>query len=128
MSGQVCAVDAVSPHPRLKGIEHIEIFVGHIRQAAHYYRMVWGFQPVASRGLDTSSQDRVSIAMRHGNSSITLLLTGAIESSAAAAAHLQLHGEGVARVSFAVSDSQAAFQTAVARWGKIRERARNTAC
>jgi len=79
MLGQKLALDTASPYPRLKGIEYIEVFVGNVRQAAHYYRTVWGFQPVAFQGLDTGSRDRVSVDMRQDK--MTLLVTGAIESS-----------------------------------------------
>ncbi len=113
MLGQKLALDPVAQFPALKAIEYVELFVGNVRQAAHYYRTVWGFQPVAFQGLDTGSRDRMSIAMRQGN--ITLLLTGAIESSSEVAAHLQLHGEGVARVAFAVPDADAAYQAALKR-------------
>lgn len=113
MSIQKLALDAVSPYPAIKGIEYVEIFVGNVRQAAHYYRTVWGFHAVATQGLETGSRDRLSIAMRQGN--ITLLLTGAIENSSDVATHLQLHGEGVARIAFAVADSEAAYEAAVRR-------------
>jgi 4-hydroxyphenylpyruvate dioxygenase len=110
----------LSTYPALEGIEYIELFVGNVRQAAHYYRTVWGFQPVAFQGLETGSRDRVSIAMRQSN--ITLLLTGTIESSNEIAAHLRLHGEGVARVAFSVTDAETAYQAAVSRGAKpIRE-------
>ena len=31
----------------LKGIDHVEFWVGNARQAAAYYRALWGFTPVA---------------------------------------------------------------------------------
>jgi 4-hydroxyphenylpyruvate dioxygenase len=120
MLAQKVALDPNAPYPMLKGIEYVELFVGNVRQAAHYYRTVWGFQVVAFRGLETGSRDRTSIVLRQGN--ITIVLTGAIESSSNVAEHLQLHGEGVARVAFAVSDLEVAYQAAVRRGAtSIRE-------
>jgi 4-hydroxyphenylpyruvate dioxygenase len=117
---QKLALDPLTPHPELQGIEYVELFVGNVRQAAHYYRTVWGFEPVAFKGLDTGSRDRISIVMRQGT--ITLLLTGAIESSTEIGAHLQLHGEGVAKVAFAVANVEAAYRAAIRRGAKsIRE-------
>ena len=37
----------------LKGIDHVEFWVGNAKQAAHYYRALWGFTPVAYAGLET---------------------------------------------------------------------------
>src|SRR5258708_34308552 len=120
MLGQKLAPDSASSYPALRGIEYVELFVGNVRQAAHYYHTVWGFHAVAFQGLDTGSRDRVSIAMRQGN--ITLWLTGVIENSTEVATHLHLHGEGVARVAFSVSDPEAAYQAAVRRGARsIRE-------
>jgi hypothetical protein len=31
----------------LNGLDHVEFWVGNARQAAHYYRALWGFTPVA---------------------------------------------------------------------------------
>lgn len=116
MPVQKPALDPAVPYPTVKGIEYVELYVGNVRQAAHYYRTVWGFQPVAFHGLDMGSRDRLSFAMREGNA--TLLLTGCTESSSEIAAHLQLHGEGVARIAFAVADAEASYEAAVARGAK----------
>ena len=37
----------------LKGIDYVEFWVGNARQAAAYYRALWGFTPVAYAGLET---------------------------------------------------------------------------
>ena len=37
----------------LKGIDHVEFWVGNAKQAAHYFRTLWGFTPVAYAGLET---------------------------------------------------------------------------
>ena len=42
----------------LKGIDHVEFWVGNARQAAAYYRALWGFTPVAYSGLETKVRDR----------------------------------------------------------------------
>ena len=34
----------------LKGIDHVEFWVGNAKQAAHYYRALWGFTPGRLRG------------------------------------------------------------------------------
>src|ERR671936_37274 len=35
----------------LKGIDYVEFWVGNAKQAAAYYRALWGFTPVAYAGL-----------------------------------------------------------------------------
>ena len=47
----------------LKGIDHVEFWVGNAKQAAHYYRALWGFTPVAYAGLETGVRDRSSFVM-----------------------------------------------------------------
>ena len=42
----------------LDGIDHVEFWVGNARQAAAYYRALWGFTPVAFSGLETKVRDR----------------------------------------------------------------------
>ena len=48
----------------LNGIDHVEFWVGNARQAAAYYRALWGFTPVAFSGLETKVRDRAEL--RHG--------------------------------------------------------------
>ena len=47
----------------LNGLDHVEFWVGNARQAAHYYRALWGFTPVAYAGLETGVRDRASYVM-----------------------------------------------------------------
>jgi 4-hydroxyphenylpyruvate dioxygenase len=107
------AVDSASAHPIVRGFDHIELFVGNVRHAAHYYRTIWGFQPVASRGVENGPTDRTSIVMRQGN--VALLLTGAVGASSPVAEHLHLHGEGVVTIGLAVDNAEAAYEAAVTR-------------
>ena len=61
----------------LNGVDHVEFWVGNARQAAHYYRALWGFTPIAYAGLETGVRDRTSYVMRQND--ITLVVTGALE-------------------------------------------------
>ena len=51
----------------LNGIDHVEFWVGNARQAAHYFRALWGFTPVAYAGLETGVRDRTSYVMRQND-------------------------------------------------------------
>src|SRR6266436_2793237 len=102
MSSPKSAMDSASAYPAVKGFDHIELFVGNVRHATHYYRTVWGFQPVASRSAASDLTDSTSIAMRQGN--IVLVLTGTARASSPIAEHLHIHGESVVTVGLTVDD------------------------
>ena len=57
------AYDKAADFLPLKGIDHVEFWVGNARQAAAYYRALWGFTPVAFSGLETKVRDRASYVM-----------------------------------------------------------------
>ena len=48
----------------LLGTDHVELYVGNAKQAAHYYMSAWGFQPLAYAGLETGLKDRTSYETR----------------------------------------------------------------
>ncbi|HEV2765170.1 MAG TPA: VOC family protein, partial [Pyrinomonadaceae bacterium] len=77
----------------LNGFDHLEIYVGNARQAAHFYRTVFGFTPVAYRGLETGDRDRTSVALRQND--IRIVLTEALGPDSEVAEHVKLHGEDV---------------------------------
>jgi 4-hydroxyphenylpyruvate dioxygenase len=74
----------------LKGIDYVEFYVGNARQAAHYYRMAFGFKPIAYSGLETGVRDRTSYVMEQRN--IRMVLTGALDPDSPIAEHVKLHG------------------------------------
>ncbi len=60
----------------LHGIDHVELWVGNAKQAAHYYTRAFGFREVAYAGLETGLRDRTSHVLKQGR--IRLVLTGAL--------------------------------------------------
>ena len=42
----------------IKGIDHVEFYVGNAKQAAHFYRTGFGFTNTAYSGLETGSRER----------------------------------------------------------------------
>jgi 4-hydroxyphenylpyruvate dioxygenase len=97
----------------LKGIDHIEFWVGNARQAAHYFRALWGFTPIAYAGLETGVRDRTMYAMRQND--ITLVLTGALSPDGEIAEHVHRHGDGVHDIAFAVDDVRSAWRETTSR-------------
>ncbi|HSU17562.1 4-hydroxyphenylpyruvate dioxygenase [Longimicrobium sp.] len=98
---------------QLNGIDHVELYVGNAYQAAHFYRAVFGFRPVARAGLETGVRDRMSVVLEQGD--VRLVLTSGIAPESEIARHAALHGDGVKDVAFTVDDVEAAFETAVRR-------------
>ena len=39
----------------IQGIDYIELYVGNALQAAHYYRLVWGYDIIGYRGPETGA-------------------------------------------------------------------------
>jgi 4-hydroxyphenylpyruvate dioxygenase len=106
-------VPAIQPALRLDGIDYVELYVGNAYQAAHFYRTLFGFRPVARAGLETGVRDRLSIVMEQGD--VRLVLTSGLEPDSPITRHVSLHGDGVKDVAFRVDDVESAFQTAVKR-------------
>jgi 4-hydroxyphenylpyruvate dioxygenase len=98
---------------RLDGIDYVELYVGNAYQAAHFYRTMFGFKPVARAGMETGVRDRLSIVMVQGD--IRLVLTSGLNPDSPISRHVALHGDGVKDVAFRVEDVAAAFQIAVER-------------
>jgi 4-hydroxyphenylpyruvate dioxygenase len=100
----------------LKGIDHVEFWVGNARQSAHYFRALWGFTPIAYAGLETGVRDRTSYVMRRND--ITIVLTGALGPDSEIARHVHDHGDGVKDIAFAVDDAAASFRETTSRGAK----------
>jgi 4-hydroxyphenylpyruvate dioxygenase len=97
----------------LQGIDHIEFWVGNARQAAAYYRALWGFTPVAYAGLETGVRDRASYVLRQND--ITFVLTAPLTPDGEIAEHVRAHGDGVRDIAFAVEDVEASWRETTVR-------------
>ena len=100
-------VSSVYSPLRLDGIDHVEMYVGNAYQAAHFYRNLFGFRPVAQAGLETGVRDRMSVVMEQGD--IRLVLTSGLDPDSPIARHASLHGDGVKDVAFRVANVESAY-------------------
>src|SRR5580765_7391380 len=107
------AYDEAQDFLPLKGIDHVEFWVGNARQAAHYFRALWGFTPVAYAGLETGIRDRTSYVLKQND--ITLVVTGALGPDSEIAEHVHRHGDGVHDIAFSVDDVKAAWRETTTR-------------
>ena len=97
----------------LKGIDHVEFWVGNAKQAAHYYRALWGFTPVAYAGLETGVRDRSSFVLVQND--IRFVFTAPISPDGEIAEHVAKHGDGVKDIAFAVDDVESAWHETTKR-------------
>ena len=97
----------------LDGIDHVEFWVGNARQAAAYYRALWGFRPLAFSGLETKVRDRASYVMVHDD--IRFVFTAPLTPDGEIAEHVRAHGDGVHDIAFAVADVASAWRETTSR-------------
>jgi 4-hydroxyphenylpyruvate dioxygenase len=98
---------------QIKDIDYVEFYVGNASQAAHFYRMAFGFAPVAFSSLETGARDCTSFVLQQNN--VTLLFTSALSPGSPVAEHVRVHGDSVKDIAFNVDDARYAFQETVRR-------------
>jgi len=99
--------------PSLRGIDHLELWVGNARAFAGWMAAAFGFDIVAHAGPETGERDRQRWMLQQGD--IRLLVTGALTPDSPVADHVRRHGDGVKDVAFLVDDVDAAHAAALAR-------------
>jgi 4-hydroxyphenylpyruvate dioxygenase len=107
------AFDKAADFLPLEGIDHVEFWVGNARQAAAYYRALWGFTPVAYSGLETKVRDRASYVMVQHD--IRFVFTAPLTPDGEIAEHVRLHGDGVRDIAIRVADVDSAWRETTSR-------------
>ena len=97
----------------IKGFNHCELYVSNAKQTVHFYQSTMGFEPIAYRGLETGSRDRVSYVLNQNQ--INLVITSPLTESTEIGAHIDLHGDGVKDVAFTVDNAESAWKTSIKR-------------
>jgi 4-hydroxyphenylpyruvate dioxygenase len=100
----------------LQGTDYIEFYVGNAKQAAHFYKTVFGFQSLAYSGPETGTKEKASYAIRQNK--LTFLLTTPLRSGNAIANHIAKHGDGVKAIALKVEDATSAWEETTSRGGK----------
>ncbi len=116
MTSEILGTKAGRDFLPIQRIDHIEFYVGNARQAAQFYRSVFGFQPIAYKGLETGSRDVTSFALRQNK--ITFVMTGALNPDSPIAEEVRQHGDGVKDICFVVDDVDLVYAEVVARGAK----------
>jgi 4-hydroxyphenylpyruvate dioxygenase len=97
--------------PKIDRLHHLELYVGDVRQAAHYYRTAFGFEPIAIKGLETGVHDRASIVLQQGR--VLVVLTSGLGPDSEISNHIHLHGDGVKEIAFSVRNARQAYEATI---------------
>lgn len=100
----------------INGTDYIELYVSNAKQAAHFYRTAFGFQPLAYKGLETGSRQSESYVVVQDK--IRLVLTSPLVSGTDIGRHIDKHGDGVKVTALWVDDATYAFEETVKRGAK----------
>jgi len=88
-------------------------FVSNAKQAAYYYRTLFGFDVVAYSGLETGNRTEASYVLQQND--IRFVLTAPYKQDHPLAQWLVKHGDGVRDIAFEVDDVERAYSEAVRR-------------
>ena len=91
----------------IRGIDHIELYVGDARQAAFYFCRAVGFGLLGQGGPETGLTGQRSLLL--GQADIRMLLTSGLTAEHPAARYVQRHGDGIAVVALEVDDAVGAY-------------------
>lgn len=97
----------------LNDFDHIEFYVGNAKQAAHYYRTLFGFRITAYSGPETGEREKASYLLEQGK--IRFVLTSPLSPDSDIAEHIKQHGDGVRDIAFEVSDAVQVYEQVIAR-------------
>jgi 4-hydroxyphenylpyruvate dioxygenase len=100
----------------INGTDHIELYVGNAKQAAHFYKTAFGFQSLAYAGPETGVRDCASYVLKQGK--IRLVLTTPLRSDNIIAQHILKHGDGVKILALWVDDAYKAYEETTKRGAK----------
>ena len=98
---------------KIKKFDHCELYVSNAKQAAHFYQNALGFQPIAFKGLETGSRDKVSYVMKQNQ--VWFVLSSPLKSGTKIGKHIDIHGDGVKDVSFTVDSAENAWKETTLR-------------
>jgi len=92
--------------------DHLELYVGNAKQAAHFYCTAFGFEPLAYAGPETGVPGRASYVVVQNR--LRLVLTSSLGPDDAIAEHVRKHGDGVRDVALRTTDARGVYAAAIA--------------
>lgn len=97
----------------IKGLDHLEFYVGNAKQAAAFYSKYFGFTITAYQGLETGERKTTSYVLEQGE--IRLVLSSGFNSESPIPQSVLKHGDTIAVIALEVSDVVSTYKQAVAR-------------
>ena len=101
---------------KIRAFDHCELYVSNAKQAAHYYRSCFGFQPIAYQGLETGNRKKVSYVMKQNQ--VRFVLSSPLIPNTEIGHHIDQHGDGVKDISFSVDNAENAWKETTSRGAK----------
>jgi 4-hydroxyphenylpyruvate dioxygenase len=95
----------------IKGLDHLEFYVGNAKQAAMFYSQCFGFTIPAYRGLETGERKTTSYVLEQGE--IRFVLSSAMGANHPIAQSVLKHGDTIAIVALEVSDVNRVYKHAI---------------
>ena len=100
-------------HFPIHDFHHLEFLTGNAKQAVHYYRSAFGFQPHAYCGPETGVKDSVSYVLK--NNRQYFVITTPLNSSHPGSNWLKTHGDGVYDIAFSVDCDKTVYESCLSR-------------
>lgn len=97
----------------IKGLDHLEFYVGNAKQAAAFYSKCFGFTNTAYQGLETGERKVTSYVLEQGE--IRFVVSSALSAQHPIAQSVLKHGDTIAVIALAVSNVVGTYNDAVAR-------------
>ncbi len=97
----------------IQDFHHLEFFVGNAKQAVHFYRSSFGFEPHAYCGPQTGMKDSVSYVLK--NNRQFFVFTTPLNSNHPASQWIKKHGDGVYDIAFTVDCDKTAYESSLSR-------------
>ena len=95
----------------IKGLDHLEFYVGNAKQAAFFYSGCFGFTQTAYQGLETGQRQTTSYVMEQGE--IRFVLSSGLSPDHPIAQSVNRHGDTIAIVALTVSDLPQIYRQAI---------------
>lgn len=97
----------------IKGLDHLEFYVGNARQAASFYSKCFGLTNTAYQGLETGERKTTSYVLEQGT--IRFVFSSALSPDYPIAHSVLIHGDTVGVVALEVSDVFSVYRHAISK-------------
>ena len=98
---------------KIHDFHHIEYLAGNAKQAVHFYKTAFGFNPIAYCGPESGVRTHVSYVLK--NNLNFFIFTTPLSSDSEMSKWLSKHGDGVYDIAFTVDNAQDAYNSCISR-------------